>query len=115
MIFSKWMFFFFLWGFKRGVKFPFCFLFFFFSLLVEFANLGHKLFKTTQETYPIAFVPGDIFDPNLLEIAQPVASAHASTEGPAPDLRSTSLTSLNPLRGRVFAIHASCFFHLFSE
>ncbi len=44
-----------------------------------------------------------------------MASAHASTEGPAPDLRSTSLTSLNPLRGRVFAIHASCFFHLFSE
>ena len=31
----------------------------------------------------------------------------------APDLR--SLTSLNPLRGRVFAIHATAFFHLFGE
>ena len=35
------------------------------------------------------------------------------TSGSAPDLR--SLTSLNPLHGRVFAIHASSFFHLFDE
>ena len=45
------------------------------------------------------------------------SSAQASTEdpppGPAPDLR--SLTSLNPLHGRVSAIHASSFFHLFNE
>ena len=34
-------------------------------------------------------------------------------EGPTLDLR--SLTSLNPLRGRVFAIHASSFFHIFDE
>jgi hypothetical protein len=88
-------------------------------LLAEFADIGHKLFKTTQETYPIAFVPGDVFDPKHLDIVPPLASAHAPTtgahppEGPAPDLR--SLTSLNPLHGRVFAIHASSFFHLFSE
>ena len=92
--------------------------FVFVLLLTEFANLGHKLFKTTQETYPIAFVPGDVFDPNHLEIAPPMASStQTSTEdppsGPAPDLR--SLTSLNPLHGRVFAIHASSFFHLFDE
>ncbi|KAF8491241.1 hypothetical protein F5888DRAFT_1637766, partial [Russula emetica] len=50
------------------------------DLRQEFANLGHKLFKTTQETYPIAFVPGDVFDPNHLEIAPPTASsAQAST------------------------------------
>jgi hypothetical protein len=48
-----------------------------------------------------------------------MASAQASTgtgdppSGPAPDLR--SLTSLNPLHGRVFAIHASAIFHLFGE
>ena len=36
-----------------------------------------------------------------------------SSEEPIPDLR--SLTSLNPLRGRVFAIHASSFFHLFGQ
>jgi hypothetical protein len=33
--------------------------------------------------------------------------------GPAPDLR--GLTSLNPLHGRVSAIHASLFFNLFCE
>ena len=90
-----------------------------FSLLAEFANLGHKLFKTTQETYPIAFVPGDVFDSNHLEIVPPLASPQAPTgtedppSGSAPDLR--SLTSLNPLHGRVFAIHATAIFHLFGE
>jgi len=92
------------------------------DLRQEFASLGHKLFKTTQETYPIAFIPGDVFDPNHLEIAPPMASsAQASTgtgagdppSGSAPDLR--SLTSLNSLHGRVFAIHASALFHLFGE
>jgi hypothetical protein len=87
------------------------------SLLAGFANLGHKLFKTTQETYPLAFIPGDIFDPNHLKIVTPIASTQASTEYPpsdsAPDL--LSLTSLNPLHGRVSVIHASALFHLFDE
>lgn len=78
----------------------------------EFADLGHKLFRTTPETCPIAFVPGDAFDPNHLEVVPPFTAAKAPT-GPAPDLR--SLTSLNPLHGRVSAIHASSFFHLFGE
>ena len=91
--------------------------------LAEFAQLGHKLFRTTQETYPIAFVPGDIFDPKHLEVVPPavsVSAAHESTTTgddpplvPTPDLR--SLTSLNPLHGRVFGIHASSFFHMFGE
>jgi hypothetical protein len=99
--------------------------------LAEFADLGHKLFRTTQERYPIAFVPGDIFDPKHLEVVPPasaVVSAATASHGsesttgdspsssssvPVPDLR--SLTSLNPLHGRVFAIHASSFFHLFDE
>ncbi|KAI0285461.1 hypothetical protein BGY98DRAFT_946070 [Russula aff. rugulosa BPL654] len=95
----------------------------FFGSLAEFADLGHKLFRTTQETYPIAFVPGDIFDPKHLEVVLPVASASAAHERtttgddppsvPTPDLR--SLTSLNPLHGRVFAIYASSFFHMFGE
>jgi hypothetical protein len=85
--------------------------------LPEFANLGHKLFKTTQETYPIAFVPGDVFDSNHLEIAPPLASTEPSTGDPpsGPTLNLCNLTSLNPLQGRVFAIHASAFFHLFDE
>ena len=86
----------------------------------EFADLGHKLFRTTQETYPIAFVPGDILDAKHLEVVPPVASAAhggSTSDAPpsAPALDLSSLTSLNPLHGRVFAIHASLFFHLFNE
>ena len=94
--------------------------FFCFRHWAEFADLGHKLFRTTQETYPIAFIPGDILDPKHLEVVPPLESAAHGGSKPgdppsvqAPDLR--SLTSLNPLHGRVFAIHASCFFHLFDE
>jgi hypothetical protein len=84
------------------------------DLRKEYASLGHKLFNTTQETYSIAFVPGDVFDPNHLEITSPLVTAQAPPEDrPSPDL--LSLTSLNPLHGRVFAIHASAIFHLFGE
>jgi len=83
------------------------------DLRPEFADLGHKLFRTTQETYPITFVPGDAFDPEHLKVVPPFTSADAPAAGAAPDLR--SLTSLNPLHGRVAAIHASSFFHLFDE
>ena len=86
-------------------------------VLPEFSGIGHNLFRTSQETYPIAFVPGDVFDPKHLEVVPPLASAHAASTGspedPTPDL--CNLISLNPLHGRVFAIHASSFFHLFSE
>ena len=85
-------------------------------VLAEFADIGHKLFRTTQETYPITFVTGDVFDAKHLDVVPPLASTHdltGASEGPALDLG--SLTSLNPLRGRVFAIHASYFFHFFSE
>ena len=109
------------WGHQQEVKTPLCSLSFCFCLLVEYANLGHKLFKTTPETYPIAFVPGDVFDPNHLEVTPPIASApsqaSSGTGDPpsvsAPDLR--SLTSLNPLHGRVDAIRAAALFHLFGE
>ena len=57
-------------------------------------------------------VPGDAFDPAHLAVAPPLTAAEAPTT-PAPPL--VGLTSLNPLRGRVSAIHASAFFHLFEE
>ncbi|KAI0750572.1 hypothetical protein BC629DRAFT_1230500 [Irpex lacteus] len=76
----------------------------------EFWALGHKLFKTTPETYPLAFIPADVFDPASLAPA-PIPTS-VPTE-PLPPL--TSLTSLNPLHGRLSAIHASALFHLFSE
>jgi hypothetical protein len=58
------------------------------------------------------FVPGDAFDLKHLEVVPPFKTADRPT-GPPPDL--CSLTSLNPLRGRVSAIHASSFFHVFNE
>ncbi|KAI0308315.1 hypothetical protein B0F90DRAFT_1834014, partial [Multifurca ochricompacta] len=78
----------------------------------KFWDLGHKLFKSTPHTFPVAFVPGDVFDPEHLEIVPPY-SADSPPVGGAPDLR--TLGSLNPLHGHVTAIHASAFFHLFSK
>lgn len=60
--------------------------------------------------FPIPFIPGDAFDPGFLETIGPFYSPPSE---PRPDL--STLTSLNPLRGHVSAIHASSFFHLFSE
>ena len=56
------------------------------------------------------FVAGDVFDPAHLETVPPF---YAPPETSLPQLN--ALTSLNPLRGHVSAIHASSFFHLFDE
>ncbi len=72
--------------------------------------MGHKLFRSTPETFPVPFVPGDAFNPAFLETTGPFYSPPSD---PRPDL--STLTSLNPLRGHVSAIHASSFFHLFNE
>ncbi|PIL24450.1 hypothetical protein GSI_14204 [Ganoderma sinense ZZ0214-1] len=78
----------------------------------EFWELGHKLFKSTPETFPVPFLPGDAFDPAFLE---PTAPFTASRPPPAPRPDLATLTALNALRGHVSAIHASAFFHLFDE
>jgi hypothetical protein len=75
-----------------------------------FWRLGHKLFCTTPETYPVPFIPGDIFDPKHITPGPPF---YIPPPTPRPDLQ--SLTSLNPLRGHVSAIHVSAFFHLFDR
>ncbi|OJT14322.1 hypothetical protein TRAPUB_9113 [Trametes pubescens] len=75
-----------------------------------FWKAGHKLFKTTQNTFPVPFVAGDAFDPAHLEIVPPF---YSPPDTPVPHL--ATLTSLNPLRGHVSAVHASAFFHLFDE
>ncbi|KAH0840326.1 hypothetical protein J3R83DRAFT_1342 [Lanmaoa asiatica] len=80
------------------------------DLKKEFYDMGHALFNTTPETYPLSFVPGDAFDPNILQIVPPFDEP-PSTE--RPDL--STLTSLNPLAGRCAVIYASNFFHMFSE
>ncbi|KAG0704983.1 hypothetical protein DFH29DRAFT_909712, partial [Suillus ampliporus] len=77
----------------------------------ELWDLGHELFKSSPETFPAHFVGGDAFDPEILAVAPP---ASVQTIGaPSPNLN--NLTSLNPLRGCVSAIHATSFFHLFKE
>ncbi|KAI8985643.1 hypothetical protein BD414DRAFT_462227 [Trametes punicea] len=76
----------------------------------EFWELGHKLFRSTPQTFPIPFVAGDVFDPAHLE---PIPPLYSPPDTPVPQL--STLTSLNPLRGHVSAIHASSFFHLFDE
>lgn len=74
-------------------------------MLLGFWDVGHALFKSTPESFPIKFIPGDIFDPTFFS----PDGARAS----APDL--ASLTNLTPLTGHVSAISGSSFFHLFSE
>ena len=76
----------------------------------EFWDYGHKLFNTTQETFPARFIAGDVFDPAHLETVPPFTT---SSDAPRPHL--PTLTSLNPLRGHVSAVHISAVFHLFSE
>ncbi|KAH9044354.1 hypothetical protein EDB85DRAFT_1908860 [Lactarius pseudohatsudake] len=77
-----------------------------------FWDLGHKLFRTTPDTFPVTFLPGDVFDPEHLSIVSPF-TANSPPLTTVPDLG--TLTSLNPLRGHVSAIYASSFFHLFPE
>lgn len=72
--------------------------------------MGHKLFRTTPESFPVPFVQGSVFDPQHIAPRPPY---YAPPSTPRPDL--TSLTSLTPLQGHVSAIHVSAFFHLFEK
>ncbi|KAF8600505.1 hypothetical protein BDV93DRAFT_525383 [Ceratobasidium sp. AG-I] len=72
----------------------------------DFWDLGFKLFKDTPSTFPVPFLGGDIMSPDLLDL-------NASKPSARPDL--SGLTSLTDLLGHVSFIHASAFFHLFSE
>lgn len=76
----------------------------------EFWAIGYKLFKDTPATFPATFIPGDAFDDAFLAPA-PIASQPPPTPPPAL----AALTTLTPLHGRLSAIHASSFFHLFNE
>jgi hypothetical protein len=69
--------------------------------------LGHKLFRTTPETYPAKFLAGDVFDDEHLCITAPVPS------GAPPPV--ASVNTLTEFRGHISAVHASFFFHLFVE
>ncbi|KAK0435186.1 hypothetical protein EV421DRAFT_1837199 [Armillaria borealis] len=74
----------------------------------EFWELGHKLFKTTAETFPARFIPQDIFQLKGLT-KEDVPPSGISI----PKL--SQVQSLADLRGNISAIHTSAFFHLFDE
>ncbi|KAJ7457338.1 hypothetical protein FB451DRAFT_1353711 [Mycena latifolia] len=78
----------------------------------EFWKLGHELFRSTPETFPVPFLAGDVFNSDFLEPSEPVVT-QSEVIGSSPPL--ASLKSLTPLRGHIAAIHISYVFHLFLE
>ncbi|KAF7979146.1 hypothetical protein HWV62_43389 [Athelia sp. TMB] len=73
----------------------------------DFWDMGNELYIAP---FPVPFVEGNVFDAAHIEPTPPL---YAPPSSPPPALG--TLTSLNPLRGHVSAIHASSLFHLFDE
>ncbi|KAH9928827.1 uncharacterized protein B0H18DRAFT_1155277 [Fomitopsis serialis] len=78
----------------------------------EFWDMGYQLCKDSPGVFPVPFVQGDVLDPSFLKPSAPIYTPLESSKS-NPEL--SSLTNLTPLTGRLSAIHASYFFHLFSE
>lgn len=72
-----------------------------------FWDLGHKLFRTTPETYPAKFLAGNAFDDKHLSLTASIPP------GPPPSV--ASVETLTELRGHISVIHNSSLFHLFNE
>jgi len=86
------------------------------DLRPEFWELGHKLFKDDASSLPITFVPGDIFDDAFIAAGELKPTLKEGETFSSPSLQDLRLTSsLNPLAGKISAIHASSFLHLFDE
>ncbi|KAF5367047.1 hypothetical protein D9758_004050 [Tetrapyrgos nigripes] len=84
------------------------------DLRPDFWALGHELFRSTPETFPVAFILGDAFDSSFIADRKPfLQCSDIINERPA-DLRSLT-SSLTPLQGHCSIIHASALFHLFDE
>ncbi|KAJ7227073.1 hypothetical protein GGX14DRAFT_628071 [Mycena pura] len=76
----------------------------------DFWDLGHKVFRSTPDTFPVTFVEGDAMDQFFLPLYPLVKG---EPEGAVPDL--ASLKSFIGLQGRLSAIHSASLFHLFGE
>jgi len=87
------------------------------SRLKMIRDLGYKLFRDDPSSLPVTFVPGDIYNDEFLSADGPPSPTSKAGESITyPSLGSLDLKdSLNPLKGKISAIHASSFFHLFSE
>lgn len=81
-------------------------------LAAGFWNIGHKLFRTDPATFPVTFLAGDVLDSTFTG-SSPISYGPAPPAQCPTDLR--TLHTLAPLTGRLHAVHASNFFHLFSE
>ena len=79
-------------------------------LFLEFWEMGHKLFGTTPETFPVPFIAADAFDDKYLALSPIPISPPTDLLPPLSELK-----TLTPLVGRLSAIHTSAFFHLFPE
>jgi len=79
----------------------------------DFWKYGHQLFKSTPDTFPVAFISGDVFDSSFIFQRGPFLSM-TDVEGTIiPPLN--TLSSFDPVQGKISAIHISSFFHLFPE
>ena len=75
-----------------------------------FWDLGHRVFRSTPSTFPVKFMGGDalfslFWDKKLGTVHDPVVDK--------PPMDVSTLTSLQPIRGRLNVIHASSFIPLF--
>ncbi|KJA22934.1 hypothetical protein HYPSUDRAFT_40436 [Hypholoma sublateritium FD-334 SS-4] len=80
-----------------------------------FWDCGHELFKSTPQSFPAAFIAGDVFDPAFLAPCEPKAIIARNYATPTPTTPLKDLRSLSALQGKASAIFAGAFFHLFNE
>ena len=79
----------------------------------DFWTLGHKLFGTTPETYPVAFLAGDILDGAFLALADPSYAATSTALAMATASNLSDMTCLSALHARVSVITICNVFHVF--
>ncbi|KAF8517680.1 hypothetical protein BU17DRAFT_49425 [Hysterangium stoloniferum] len=88
-----------------------------FDLVQPLWVLGHELFGSTGETFPVPFVEGDILDNSVVGGSEPLPRPPLTTAVVTTDPPSVQglTNSLLPLHGHVSAIYTGLFFHVFSE
>ena len=80
-------------------------------LTTDLWDLGHELFRSTQTTFPVPFLEGDILDPSFLPPVPPLPTSTTPLSPHAPLL--STVKSLSELQGHISAIFTGAFFHLF--
>ncbi|TBU33176.1 hypothetical protein BD309DRAFT_602586 [Dichomitus squalens] len=81
------------------------------DLSPEMWNIGHELFRSTPETFPVPFLQGDILDPAYLAPAPILPTSSTPILEPLPPIG--EMKALTELHGKISAVFASAFFHLF--